>query len=135
MRDFSFPLSLTVQMVIFVSLCVMILLPLYLAYVWAKGRNPDEHRWYVLLVPAFCGGFLYGGAMAYVLLLPPQWHLSFMRTLQAAIDPGHFYGQHLGFAIRDLATWVLVFCLSGGLFSAAAATLGIQSATGPGGDK
>lgn len=130
MSDFSFPLSLVVQFLIFASLTLIVLMPLYLAYIWAVQRNRSRtDRSHLLVITAFVVGFFLGGALGWIMLRPEIWKLSFVGTIRAALDLGHSYGQQTAQGAEFLLQWMAVFAIVGGLLSAAAAYLGIRRGT------
>lgn len=130
MSDLTFPLSWMVQVIIFASLTLIVLLPLYLAYLWAVQRRHKESGSRSLpVITAFMGGFFLGGALGWILLPPPQWKLSFLNTLRASYDPMHSFGHQIGHGAEFLLEWIAVFALMAGLLSATAAVLGIRRAT------
>jgi hypothetical protein len=129
MSDFTFPLSWMVQVIIFASLTLIVLLPLYLAYLWAVQRRHKESSSRTLpVITAFMLGFFLGGALGWILLPPPQWKLSFLNTLRASYDPAHSFGHQTGHGAEFLLQWIAIFALTAGLLSATAAVLGIRRA-------
>lgn len=130
MSDFSFPLSLVVQFLIFASLTLIVLMPLYVAYVWTVQRNRSRtDRSHLLVITAFVAGFFLGGTLGWILLRPELWKLSFLDTIRASIDPTHSYGYQTARGAEFLMEWMGVFAIVGGLLSATAAFLGIRRGT------
>ena len=130
MSDFTFPLSWMVQVIIFSSLTLIVLMPLYLAYLWAvRNRYNESNSRRLPVITAFVGGFFLGGTLGWILLPPPQWKLSFLNTLRASYDPMHSYGHQVGHGAEFLLQWVAIFGLMAGLLSATAAALGIRRGT------
>ena len=130
MSDSSFPLSLVVQFLIFASLTLIVLMPLYLAYLWAVQRNRSRtDRSHLLVITAFVVGFFLGGTLGWIMLRPEIWKLSFLNTVRASIDLGHSYGYQVAQAAEFLLEWMAVFAIVGGLLSGAAAFLGIRRGT------
>lgn len=129
MSDLTYPLSMVVQILILTSLGLIVLVPLYLAYLWAVQRPRGANFRRLLVVTAFVGGFFSGGLLGWVLLPPPRWKLSFLNTIRASMDPLHTYGHQIGHGAEFLLEWVLVFAVGGGLLSAMSAHLGIRRGT------
>lgn len=130
MSDFSFPLSLVVQFLIFASLTLIVLMPLYLAYLWAVQRDRSRtDRSHLLVITGFVIGFFLGGTLGWIMLRPEVWKLSFLDTIRAAIDLGHSYGYQTARGAEFLLQWMAVFAIVAGLLSGAAAFLGIRRGT------
>jgi hypothetical protein len=123
------PLSWIVQIIVFASLTLIVLMPMYLAYMWAVQRNRTDANLRSLLVgTAFAGGFFLGGALGWILLPSSEWKLSFLDTLRAFTDT-HSFGHQMAVAAQYLLQWVAIFALTAGLLSATAAALGIRRGT------
>jgi hypothetical protein len=119
-----------VQIIVFASLTLIVLMPMYLAYMWAVQRNRTDANLRSLLVgTAFAGGFFLGGALGWILLPSPEWKLSLLDTLRAFLDPAHSFGHQIAVGAQYLLQWVAIFAFTAGLLSATAAALGIRRGT------
>ena len=114
-----------VQMFVLATLILICLAPAALVILAIEYRRTGRHA--TALAGACCAvvGFLAGGGAVWK-LVASVWHLSFLTTVEAAVN-AEKYGHPVEHTAENILVWVLFGGVVAGLISGAGAALALRT--------